>query len=342
VFPLQSRPAASLFPPTAECSQVYQHYTTSLLLNAHHSSNQLANDYMFTTAFFDIGRGSWADYQRSNDEYLLRLPRLLQQNLPLVLYVDERMLDKVLPMVLHKRKNTDLYTHVISINQQWLTCNTLPFRNLDMTTAVLRSEYFLQLVQDHADTPESNTPLYIAINHAKVDLVMFTHQVVLNATNQQRSWLGWIDFGFFHCEHCMPTPGKTLDVSKLQPDAWTCSIMRPFVDLAAYDPVSNIRQATVYIAGAMWLAPQPLIQHFQHAYHHAMTYFHSLGIDDDDQGIYQWMYFNNFSNMSLPITGSKGLLRWYTDEGCEKNTDECYLRTEDGRDKQEHIKPDDG
>lgn len=74
----------------------------------------------FVTAYFDFGREHWTEYRRSRDEYLEYFEHLLTLPVPLIVFIDTLLLDRV-QTILSKR--TIPPVEVVPIDEAWMKTN---------------------------------------------------------------------------------------------------------------------------------------------------------------------------------------------------------------------------
>ncbi len=71
-----------------------------LINNTYHEPFILPDDYCFVTAFYDINRSTWdSGFSRSAYTYIRYFSMMVQMEIPLVVYIDDRYQHIVRTMV---------------------------------------------------------------------------------------------------------------------------------------------------------------------------------------------------------------------------------------------------
>ena len=175
----------------------------------------LKTNYCFVTAFYDLGRDQWHHYARGAHKYVLYFSKLVQINMPLIVFVDDRYYAEVTKLI-NQFNYRRTFILLIPINESFLEQYIPSWQYIATDEAIMQSSQFKAAVAHRLikNTPETLYPRYTCFNHAKIDFVMFVQQHKLartsyfaledisvdaaaNDTNVRTvEYLGWIDFGY--------------------------------------------------------------------------------------------------------------------------------------------------
>ena len=155
-------------------------------------------NYTLVTSFVDIGRGNWSYFSRSNDAYLNYSVRLLQLNVPLILFIEHKFVD----FVKLYREGKENVTKIITITVQDLEYYKLHQDVSEAQKIVQQSVRLMNNKDVSFDThPEVFSPEYVIVMASKVSLVK--EAIRLNPFHS--SFFYWIDFGFGRSDDYFPS-----------------------------------------------------------------------------------------------------------------------------------------
>lgn len=282
---------------------------TAIQENNHLSYKANTNSYCLVTAFLDLKRNTWSGFQRGVDGYLGNFERLLSIGTPLVVYIDEALMDRVLQLVQTTRsKHPHVYVEVVPINRQFLQKNIYAWSLLEREKEIMASVAYQQLVGHRQVHPEHSIPEYNMVNHAKIDLVVYTMDVLHQPKPYDR--YGWVDFGY--CHNNSVVPRNPIQLSRLDGSCITMMTHAP-LEQADGDPVYTLQSAPEKVAGGFFMGSRNVLHQYQAAYHKALQELHARGIADDDQALVAYMFYNVFDKIKFVNAGYRGALRYLCD-----------------------------
>jgi hypothetical protein len=231
----------------------------------------------YVTAFIDLNRSQWDKWeQRGTDAYFTAFSRLIplfanSTENELFVYIDTPLSERIRNIC-----NGIPNIHIVPIDDTFLSCNSLLWRRLPKETSIMRSEQYRTLLKDRLDYPEHSVPKYNMINHAKIDLVVYT----MNLTDAPV--LGWIDFGY--CKTDDIVPNTLLDISKLVSSKMNFSLVN-HIEPHHYNIMQTLTNPPELIEGGFFFSDRDTLIKYQKFYHKIHEAFHTQNIVDDDQHI---------------------------------------------------------
>jgi len=282
------------------------------------------DDITIVTAFFDIGRGFWANkYKRTTKFYIQSFLNYLDYPYKIICYVDDRCIDYILE---HYTRSPHRCVTFIPINLKWLEHNIQAWKQLPKDREIMQSSRYREFI-DHRKNivypngvppgkvgikvfPENEIPEYNAINHAKID---FINHAIKNGYIDT-SITCWCDFGYFGTQHQNDKstfPKDTLDKSRFSRDRITFFIQKEITEQDT-DPRYMLICTPELFTGTFWGGPTNLMERLQGLYHECVEELYSVKISDDDQHIYLrcCLKDSNIFDLKLNATDEwpKGLL----------------------------------
>jgi hypothetical protein len=250
------------------------------LIHPTESANSL--NLTLVTAFFDIGRDQWNHYPRSVDEYTSAFAEYQKLPYPIVLFMDDRYLQKV-------AVRSGLT--IIPINHAWLEENCWAWQQLTRESEIMATALHKSRVQHRIACPETHNPRYTLINHAKIDFVCYaiTHGLLTS------SHIAWSDFGFFSCGKNVPgvhMPSRPLELERFDTAKVNYGLLNP-IDERDRDPLYTLRYAPERISGGFFLATPTIMLQYQSIYHSKLTDWQTQGFADDDQHLVLRCYLDH-------------------------------------------------
>ena len=284
---------------------VHPSRNTALNMETHKISQHL---YCFVTVFLDIDRSKWQKYSRDVSKYMNQFRNLVSLNIPLVVYIDEKFHENVLDIIKYNRPY-GLYTEVISINKTFLEKNIYLWSRLDRERDIMKSESYQNKIPiKRKQNPEHKFPEYTLINHAKIDFIALTMNILHQ--NHPYKYYGWVDFGYFH--HSSLVPYGPLHLQALNLNNINYMIVNRLDELDG-DPFYTLQNAPEKVAGAFFFGPVQALKDYQKAYHQAIQELQRKEIADDDQAVVAYIYYNIFHNITFHIAGFKGAFKLLCD-----------------------------
>ena len=245
-----------------------------------------SNDLCFVTAFRDIDRGNWKQYQRSTDEYLKRFGRLLSLRHPLVIFIDNRYTDDILRLVAASDRST-LSTQIIPFDDEFLSQHIDSWQRLPREKEIMSSARYRNRVRHRLSHPEHRVPEYTIINHCKVDFVRFVVDEVHKQDKCGR--YAWIDFGYI--EDFVKVPiGDVPTLGETDLDKVAYVVLRHPIP-SDVDRLRVLTEAPDVIAGGFFCASPKTMVKFAELYHSILGEFQDADIADDDQAVVLAAYF---------------------------------------------------
>jgi hypothetical protein len=256
------------------------------------SETTSSDEHVFVTAFYDIGRGMWPHkYSRSTETYLSRFSLLVQLNLPLIVFIDERYADAVEEIVnansatVGKRQRID----IVRIDDHFLTSFVASWNYIDIENDIMSSDDYIALsrTRSEAETPETRYASYNCINHAKIDFVMLGIQYYKDI-GLQIGYAGWVDFGYV-TEQFEVVP-FSLNKNLLYNGKMNFLSHGGFTD-QEMNPVYVFANVPIKVGGAFWFGSIDSVMEYRELYHTCVNEMHSQNLADDDQTVDICCYF---------------------------------------------------
>jgi hypothetical protein len=239
-------------------------------------------DYCFVTAFYDIGRKNWEHYKRSEDEYLSFFYNLIQMNIPLVVFIDQRYYERV-EAACSGLRPANLYTKIIPIDDAFLRENIKSWSYIERERSIMNSELYKRVISHRKSCPETHVPEYTCINHAKIDFVKYAIENIVNGDGDDTKYVGWVDFGYIRKLSDMPSD-KVFVYDALK-NNHVNMIFNNDIDEFDSDPYFTLIFAPEKITGPFWFGSKEALLKYWEKYHATVQKLHNIGVADDDQAI---------------------------------------------------------
>ena len=236
-------------------------------------NNAASHDFTIVTALYDLGRETWPHFRRKLSTYLTYSIRLLALDVPLVVYIDER----VEPFVRHFRQHFDHIT-IYKVSE----LSELPYyaKYRDRMAWVMHTDDF------HKNNgllthPEGFSPEYNVLMNAKFTMLHDTvHENPFNS-----SYFYWLDMGYGHGQDVYP---KYCD--------WTPKNIMDDLDRITYVAVNNVSTVrSVFqlykqrvgpgVNGGFFGGSAQAVEDYYKLHHHVLEDFLAHNMVDDDQTI---------------------------------------------------------
>jgi GR25 family glycosyltransferase involved in LPS biosynthesis len=256
----------------------------------------------YITAFIDINRNSWSNFNRTFEDYFKAFEPFLKlfdskmcDSDNMIVFID----DNYYSILENKINNTNI--RLIPI-----TTNNLPkWKYIEKESEIMKNQKFIELLGNRTKFPEHNYPEYTLINHSKIDLVC----KAIDEYEKTNEYFAWVDFGFFSKSENIPS--RLLDINNLDKDKINYSLINP-IETKDSDIYYSLKYAPEVIGGFWFFGSKEKMKMYQEIYMKTFLQFQEMGIADDDQHIALQCYFNNKELFSLKqIYGWHKVLKRY-------------------------------
>lgn len=252
----------------------------------------------YVTAFWDIGRDNWVDFQRSFDKYFEVFTHMVKmfKNDPenkeyeLFVFIDSKHYARVSAYV---GDYPNIF--VLAIDEDFMKNNIPLWSRLEKETTIMASEQYRTFMASRLQFPEHNNPKYTLINHAKIDFINFA---LLFSKSEA---FCWIDFGFF--QSLNKVPSRLLDVNLFDKNKIHFTLIHP-LDERDKDVGYTLLNAPEKIDGGFFLGTRENVKKYQKLFHKIHSWFQEKNIADDDQHVALQCYFHVPSFFQLHYLGS--------------------------------------
>lgn len=242
----------------------------------------------YITAFLDIGRNKWINFNRTFEQYLsyfypfINLFKNDNTSSRMYVFIDTKHIDTIYNIT----KDCD-NIKIIELNDNMLD-KMYAWTKLEKEREIMKNEEFQQKLCNRRtfNYPEHNIPEYSIINHCKIDFVSYI--IDLEETSHFNIF-SWVDFGFFNLS--CNIPDKLLDASKFNLDKMNFSLINK-IDENDKNIDFTLACAPEKIGGFFFLGGKKAIKEYQILYHNTLHIFQDvLNIADDDQHLALQCYF---------------------------------------------------
>ena len=230
----------------------------------------------YVTAYLDIGRDKWKNFQRTFDRYFKSFTPLVDMfkknpidKHELVVYIDDSHYERVKEYVGESKNIT-----VFPINERFMENNISAWSRLDKEREIMSQTNFLSLVKHRSDCPETYEPKYTLINHAKIDFVNFS-KILTNA-----QYFCWVDFGY--CGDPGSVPVNLLDINKFDKNRINYVLLNPLTPKDS-DVIYTIVTAPERVGGGFFFGSRERMAEYGELYHKVHKWFQENNLADDDQ-----------------------------------------------------------
>ena len=248
----------------------------------------------YVTAFLDIGRNDWKQFERNVDTYFEHFAPLAEMfkgmnkaEYGMVIFIDAKHSERL-------RKMTDPATQLIEITQESLSKISVLWGRLDREREIMESQQYRLLMASRLRFPEHHNPKYTLINHAKIDLVVEAGKYTTS------KYFCWVDFGYFQKSDRIPA--KPIDISKLNPNTVNYTLINP-LDSRDENLMYTLMNAPERIGGFFFFGHREVLRKYQELFHNVHETFQSANLADDDQHIALRCYYENPELFTLHLLG---------------------------------------
>jgi hypothetical protein len=252
------------------------------------------------TAFYDIGRKDWKNYNfsRSNEAYLQSFLLYLNYNFEMTIFIDESLYEI---LKYHIENSKYGYTKkLIKINEEWMKNNIWAWQKLDREREIMNSEEYKKVILPsrlQQESPENTKPEYTILTHSKID---FVNYVIDNNISESDFYI-WTDFGYFHNKTSEDyLPHSEIDISKMNKDTVNICCISP-IDEKDKDIIYTLQAAPEKIGAYLFGGKKDKLKEFQNLCHYYLDYFQSINIADDEQALWLQCYFNKPELFTLHV-----------------------------------------
>jgi len=247
------------------------------------------NDICMITAFFDINRDKWSNFNtsRSADDYIRAFSVYLNYDFNMIIYIDDRYYDQLNELI---KKSKYPNTKILKpINNSWMIKNIWTWSRLDREKEIMHSDEYRSLVADRisAGYPENTKPEYTIITHSKID---FVNHAINNLCDKFKYYM-WVDFGYFlNKNNGIYLPNKNIDIKKLNPNTVNLCCILP-IDERDRDILYTLKISPEKIGAYLFAGNADVMLEFQKMCHECLEYYQSINIADDEQSHWLQCFF---------------------------------------------------
>jgi hypothetical protein len=243
-------------------------------------SNNTNSDILFITAYKDINRKTWNNYNRTNDEYFKCFLALIEKiEYTLIVYVEDDILQNLITLT----SNIIDKPNIIFKNLKHVDTFFNKYVNEDKQ--IMSSDiYQNKIPNDRKINPEHIYSEYNFINHSKINFVRHSKQLYPNYL-----FYSWIDFGYIRDEISIP---KNINVSTLPEKIIYHCINIPNLN-ERIDANTMLRVNDIYLTGSSYIIHNSLVEKFEELYELKIKEWQSKYITDDDQNLVLQLYYDN-------------------------------------------------
>lgn len=246
----------------------------------------------YATCFYDIGRSDWETFPRTFDDYLAEFEPFVdlfnkedRQKHQLFVYLDTAHLGRFEKYLQKNEPAAERNIHVVPITEKWLE-KTTQWKDLEKEREVMGSEEYKKTVGDRVKFPESRFPEYTMINHIKIDLLKHVYDYFVRG-DVSKSYLAWVDFGFFKKDHLARgpenyVPERLLDETNFETDKVHYTVINPLSE-EDLDAAYTLKNAPEKVAGYFFFLRSDRILGYHKLYRETLATFRECGYADDDQ-----------------------------------------------------------
>lgn len=233
------------------------------------------NKIQCITAFIDIGRGDWMNYNRSNQKYIDNFIDFYSNiYLDLIVFCNNTIKTEIL-----KRVDSNFKTN---IDFQDISKDDLSYFNMVETIRnIQNSDKIIEYKRrDLSNPPEYSNPEYVAMMFAKSEFIKISlERGLINSDN-----IAWIDFGIGHGDVSYINAAKNKTLVNPKSDK-IILFNRQNIDLSTDPFFYSTMWDNVLVCGGFYIIPKDLINLFYDEFKRIVDLFINIGIIDDDQTI---------------------------------------------------------
>ena len=238
------------------------------------------SDILFITAYKDIGRKTWNNYSRTNNEYFKCFFKLVEKiEYTLIVYVEDDILSDLVNL------STDILCKPNVIFKNLKDVDTFFDKYVNDDKQIISSDiYQNKIPYDRKINPEHIYSEYNFVNHSKINFVRHSKQLYPNYL-----FYSWIDFGYVRDDISTP---NNINVSLLPEKIIYHCINIPNLN-NKIDANTMLRSHDIYLTGSSFIVPTSLVEKFEEIYDLKIKEWQSKYITDDDQSLILQLYYDN-------------------------------------------------
>lgn len=275
----------------------------------HYFNSFFYDKIVFVTAFLDLKRENWSNFERGTQFYcdsfdkFLNSPTLNKkpENKILIAFIDDTIISK------YENYSFGKYQcYLIPINRKWLSENIRSWKTIDLAyNIMMNNDSYKSMVLDRIKNnfPENIYPEYNCINHSKIDFIKFSYDK--NLINI-KDFVCWVDFGYYFSQlydNQYYFPVNDFDLSKFNLKKINICM---FEKLDSKDTCLDSMNYTLINApkrfiGSFFAATMYNMCKFYELYHYSLNELYQNNISDDDQHVYLRCFIHNSNLFQLFI-----------------------------------------
>lgn len=276
----------------------------------------MTKEITIITAYFDIGRGSMKNFERTTNDYFDYFTKWAKLKNSLVVFVENEKMKKE---VLDFRKSIGLLSRTtVVIIEDIISLAPETYKNIEKA---INNEILLKY-RLRPQSPDSNSSLYNYVMVLKAWCVAYAVEKL-----KVKGQLAWIDFGFNH-------GGTVFSLNSNFNVKWeydfgekiTLFNLQPLDNRPIFDIIFSM---DTYIMGSIIIVPSYLASIFWEMAQYCTKILSEVGISDDDQII--WLMSNRINPSIFNIKMVSGWHRALKEYGCSN----LILQ---GREKESKVK----
>ena len=258
---------------------------------------------VFVTAFLDIGRNDWKEFQRTTNTYVESFLRLYNQirqlrtTETLVVFLDEKLIQSVSASLVDRASLADRasWITIVPINEKFMMENSPLWKRLPREIEIMNSTEYKNLMKDRLQFPEHNNPRYTLINHAKIDFVAIAMEML-----PLDEHFCWVDFGYCSSERLIP---NKITMEKYDKNTVCYTLINQLDNNDRYI-MYTLQMAPEKFGGFFFHGNRDTLTRYRKLYHEIHNDFQLNNIADDDQHIAMRCYFAQPELFSLYHLGA--------------------------------------
>jgi len=257
----------------------YNNFLIKNVLEDNQSDDDINKEnIIFVTAFKDIGRINWKNYQRTNDEYFNNFYNLAKNiNYTLVVYLETDV--KNLLKERFSFNDNIIFREFNEVEETFFNKYMIAEKTI-MSSSIYQNKI---PPSRKFKNPEHIYPDYTLINHSKINFLTYTKK-----SNPNYIFYAWIDFGYLKDINNLP---KDIDISKLPKKIIYHALKTPPKNRIY--PNEMLASEEVYLTGSSFIVHNSLVEKFDLIYEYKILKWQLNYIADDDQNLVLQLYFDN-------------------------------------------------
>ena len=239
------------------------------------------SEITIVTAYFDIGRSNWKDYERGTNKYISYFKFWAKINNNIIIYTNKELVEEILSI--RRDFGLENKTTVIGIENVF-NCDKNLYNKIKTITENEITQYFHFHKEIHR--PEAWNAQYNFVTFLKF---YFTNKAITDL--KLTGTIAWLDFGFNHDGQL-----GLIDTNDFN-FTWKYNFSSK-IHLFSIKPLNTerpifdiIRNLDTYILGGVMVGPANLWHNFYYLAYQSMISLLRCGFCDDDQTIALMCYY---------------------------------------------------